>query len=168
MKTHSLIFQWQRIVIPNHTAKHISGLILRKWWCYPRVKWVKMSRIRWNVRNCSWRAGEQFPGSMAAHRHCWENGEQRNWCTKVLCNDFHLLSHTARFGFVQIKTGCPYVVLLWSQLFIQALVTLSWSAIGAWCSSQLVSLHDVTLHDCGISPGHISFWPMQRGSSVLN
>lgn len=170
MKTHSLIFQWQRIVISNHTAQHIAGLIRRKLRCYPCVKPVKMSRIRCSVCKCSWRARERFPGPVAAHRHrkkreSREAGAQRYLAMTFTCSP----SHTESFGFVQINTGCPCVMLLWSQLFTQASVTLSWSPSGARCSSQLISLlHDLTFHDCGISPGHISFWPMQHGSSVLN
>lgn len=139
MKTHRLIFRWQRIVISNHTAQHISGLILRKRRCCPRVKPVKKGRIRCSVCKRSWRAGERSPGPMAARRHrqkreSGEAGAPRYLAMTFTCSP----SHTEGFGSVQINAGCPCVVLLWPQLFTRALVTLSWSPTGA---SMLLPAH---------------------------
>lgn len=146
MKTHSLVFQWQRIIISNDTAQHISGIILRKWRCCPWVKPVKTSRIRCKTCKFSWRA--------AAHTHRQKREGRGAAAQRYLAmTSTYSPCHTESFGFVQSNPGCSCVMLLWSQLFTQALVTLSWSPTGAWCSSQLISLlHDCTFHNRGIPP----------------
>lgn len=124
MKTHSHI-PMAKDSHCSHKAQHTSGLILRKWRCYPQVEPVKMSRIRCRIFKGSWRAGEGFPGPVA-----WGKGQQKDWCTKVPCNaeemhhgdaDFHLLSISHwEVCLCAVNTGCPCLVLLWSQLITPA------------------------------------------------
>lgn len=61
----------------SHKAQHTSGLTLRKWRCSPQVKPVKMSRIRCRIFKGSWRAGERFPGPVAAQRYRGERDSRK-------------------------------------------------------------------------------------------
>lgn len=94
--TQSLIFQWQRIIISNHTAKHLSGLIVRKCQYCPSVEPGKTSRIRDSICKCSWRrGGQRFLGTTAAHRSCKqresrEAGAQRYLSVTFTCSLFHM------------------------------------------------------------------------------
>lgn len=115
----------------SHKAKHTSGVTLRRCRGCPHVKPVKMSRIRCSISKGFWRAGQRCL-ALWQHRGFVGKGTQKGWCTKVPCNDFHLLSISHQeFCLCAMNTGCPCVVLPWPQLSTQASVTLSWSPSGA-------------------------------------